>query len=167
MQPVAPPETINQLNNIFKQLESQTGSMFQITLTKFGPENRSVVIGAFPEKRNIRVKNAQSDFTEIVGDYETFTELENKIRQLAHHYKFNEHLVKENDTLYGKCPSCKTNNPVNLIACQNCYSRFPESKWSGIVINHGSGEIHYIDPNDTNEDDMPRQKIAEFEFIKK
>lgn len=79
------PEKYQQaLSEILQQLESETGSLYQFRVEKFGQPKTSSVIGSFLRREEkIEVYSMNEEYKALEGIYENYSELQKRIASLA------------------------------------------------------------------------------------
>jgi hypothetical protein len=148
-----PPAYIEQLQTVLSQLESETGSMYQITLQQFG-HNGTHIVGNFDKRPNqIEVYNMDPLFQELNGVYQSKDEIVNKIKELRANDIFEETRQYINHLGHsyaiGKCKVCHSYNDyvgnsvpnhISSNCCQNrsCPQPSLHSKWDNVELSDGT-----------------------------
>jgi hypothetical protein len=154
------------LQNILDQMESETDSMYQFTVNKFGnPSNYNYVIGEFKNRPlKIEIYNMNAEYSELEGIYNSRNEILEKIQSLQCADRFEElkDWTDQHGTTHklGKCKYCHSynenipNRSPNYSTsdyCQNdlCPHRRLNSRWENFCLSahdssiytHGGGSL--------------------------
>ena len=171
-----PQKYLDEFQKILNELESETGLMYQIAINEFGKPmlDDKIIVGNFMErKKRIEVFEAKSDYNELLGTYDSKSDIEARIHKLKCDKFFSE--TKEIDwgngkMEVGKCRRCGkyenkqgTPNPTKGDCCQNCGASFTLTKWYRISVSERDGKIDKIIGRcgPYNEIEM----IAEYRFV--
>ena len=151
-----PEKYLDAFQKVINELESETGLMYQITINEFGKPmlDDKIIVGDFMErKKKLEVYETNQDYEEILGMYDSKSDLEARIHKLRCNELFFE--TKEIDwgnskMEVGKCRRCSkyenkqgTPNATRADCCQNCMMSF-STKWNKIDVSECDGKIHKI-----------------------
>lgn len=141
------------LQSVLDQIEKESGSMYQITVHKFGKyADKQIVVGDFTKRENpIEVYDMKPGYEELNGTYPNRLAVETRIKELQLLDLFDGEYPKiESDRrtcLNANCKACGSRHDIQLIGgptshrisymCEKMKGRSGsciESRWSDIAL---------------------------------
>lgn len=123
------------IQQILDYIETETGEMHEIKISRFGHyEQHSLVIGDFEKRTNkIEVYEMEEEYKELIGIYDSKNDVRAKITQLM-----------INDV-------CEARKQAKIdCETKNCHSYY-NSKWNNMMLDHYTGWIFISSGGSDNE----------------
>jgi hypothetical protein len=141
------------LKNFLTELQTETGDLYQVHISKYGDMSGGLTVNAFKDNTwALVIYDMNPDFEELNGSYASLEEVRQRITELNSNDKWADIKTVITDgevKQIGKCKQChsyneniphKCPNYISSDVCQNC-SKWFKSKWDSIDISDSTPEI--------------------------